>query len=220
MILLIDNFDSFSHNLARYFVRLGQVTKVVRNDVISMDEIRDHNPNAIVFSPGPCTPDDSGICVDVVREYAGQIPMLGVCLGHQIIASAFGAIVCRSNEPMHGRSSSIHHSDDELFQGVPSSFQVARYHSLIVDEDSLGTELRATAYSEDGTIMALRHVEHPVFGLQFHPESILSEHGYDLLSNFLLICGLRVTEHVNFDTELSKREPLEIDAWPKRPITF
>ena len=146
--------------------------------------------------------------------------MFGVCLGHQIIAAAFDANVFRSNEPMHGRSSIISHSGDELFHNVPTSFQVARYHSLIVDADSLGPELQATAHTDDGTIMALRHISRPIFGVQFHPESILTEFGYILLANFLEVCGIKVTTNVSLDQEFSKRERLDVDVWPNRPVTF
>lgn len=220
MILLIDNFDSFSHNLARYFVRLGQVTRVVRNDAISIKEIARQRPDALVFSPGPRTPNEAGICMEIVREFGEETPMLGVCLGHQIIAAAYGANVRRSNEPMHGRTSLIYHTDDELFQNVPTPIQVARYHSLIVDKDSLGTKLRETAHSEDGTMMALRHTDRPIFGVQFHPESILSEFGYTILSNFLSICGLTSTGIGSIESEVRKRQPEPFANWPKRPITF
>lgn len=185
MILLIDNYDSFVYNLARYFERLGQPTRVVRNDQLSLTEIERLAPSAIVLSPGPCTPDEAGVSLEVVHRLAGKIPLLGVCLGHQTIGQAFGAEVVRAARPAHGRSSLIHHQQDGLFRSLPSPIRVGRYHSLVLRPDSIPADVRVTASSEDGCVMAIEHVRHPVFGLQFHPESILTEGGYELLSNFI-----------------------------------
>jgi anthranilate synthase/aminodeoxychorismate synthase-like glutamine amidotransferase len=194
MLLLLDNYDSFVHNLARHFRRLGQETVVVRNDAVDFAAVRAMRPAAIVISPGPCTPTEAGCSVDVARELAGDVPMLGVCLGHQTIAAALGAKIVRAREPVHGRTSEIRHSGNGLFEGIPSPLAVCRYHSLVVDEDSLGDELEITARTADGTIMALAHRRLPVFGVQFHPEAALTGHGYRLLTNFLRFAGLPVIE--------------------------
>lgn len=190
MILLIDNYDSFVHNLARYFVRLGQRTRVVRNDAIDVDAIAANPPAAIVFSPGPCTPREAGCSERVVQQFHDSIPMLGVCLGHQAIATALGGSLVRAKEPVHGRTSEIVHGGAGLFAGLPSPMTVCRYHSLIVDEACLPAELQITARAMDGTPMALCHRERPVYGVQFHPEAILTEHGYALLANFLHLANL------------------------------
>jgi len=184
MLLLIDNFDSFVYNLARYFEELGRETLVVRNDAIDVDRIRVLRPEAIVISPGPCDPEKAGVSITVVRELGPDVPILGVCLGHQAIGAAYGGRVVRG-EPVHGRASPIYHDGLGVFDGVPSPFEAARYHSLVVAEDGLPGELAVTARLEDGTIMGLRHRTHPVVGLQFHPESILTDHGHRLLANFL-----------------------------------
>jgi anthranilate synthase/aminodeoxychorismate synthase-like glutamine amidotransferase len=177
MILLIDNYDSFAHNLARYFQRLGQVVRVVRNDAIDAAEVRDLRPAAIVLSPGPCTPREAGASLDIVRKLHRETPMLGVCLGHQVIAEALGGRIERAPAPCHGRTSSITHNATGLFHEIPSPAKVARYHSLVVEPASLPSELRATAWTEDGVLMAFEHRHRPVYGVQFHPESILTEHG-------------------------------------------
>jgi anthranilate synthase/aminodeoxychorismate synthase-like glutamine amidotransferase len=190
MLILIDNYDSFVHNLARYFQRLGQETLVVRNDALTADEVVERRPEAIVISPGPCTPADAGCSLDIVRGAAGKIPILGVCLGHQAIGAAFGAEIVRAAEPMHGRASRITHDRRDLFDGLSNPLRVGRYHSLVVDEATLPADLNVTARSEDGTIMAFAHREWPVFGVQFHPESILTEQGYLLLANFLRLAGV------------------------------
>jgi anthranilate synthase/aminodeoxychorismate synthase-like glutamine amidotransferase len=190
MLLLIDNYDSFVYNLARYFAELGCQTQVVRNDRITVDEIRTLAPAAIVLSPGPCTPLEAGVSLDVVRELGDQVPLLGVCLGHQAIASAFGGRIIRAPEPVHGRTSPIHHRGTSLFTGVPNPLRATRYHSLIVDESLLPAELQVTARSDDGLPMALEHRSRPVFGVQFHPESILTECGHHLLANFLKLAGI------------------------------
>ena len=186
-ILIIDNYDSFVHNLARYFRQLGQRTKVVRNDAISLPEIRTLAPAAIVISPGPCTPDEAGISLAVVKELVEEFPILGVCLGHQCIVQGCGGQVIRSGGPMHGRSSSVDHTDSPMFANVPNPLKVGRYHSLIAEKLTMPESLKVTALATDGTIMAVEHKTLPVVGLQFHPESILTEDGYQLLTNFLKI---------------------------------
>ncbi|PQO35279.1 aminodeoxychorismate/anthranilate synthase component II [Blastopirellula marina] len=197
MILVIDNYDSFVHNLARYFRQLGQETVVRRNDAISVEEIKQIRPVAIVLSPGPCTPTESGICMDVVRQLQSEIPILGVCLGHQAIVEALGGRVVRSNRPMHGQASQITHDGTGVFRELPSPMQVGRYHSLIAEKESLPACLRIDAQTEDGTIMAVSHPSLPVVGVQFHPESVLTEHGYALLANFLQMAGLASPPKVN-----------------------
>lgn len=194
MILLLDNYDSFVHNLARYFHRLGQDTRVVRNDAIDCEGVRTLRPAAIVISPGPCTPSEAGCSLDVVRRLAGEIPILGVCLGHQAIAAALGATIARAAEPMHGRTSHIHHDGSSVFAGLPSPFCVCRYHSLVVDEATLPSELRVAARTNDGTVMAIVHRSLPVVGVQFHPESVLTEYGYHLLAAFLRLSGIQTVD--------------------------
>lgn len=190
MILLLDNYDSFVYNLDRYLQRLGHQTIVLRSDSIGCDGVARLNPSAIVISPGPKDPDHAGCSMEVIRHFSGSIPILGVCLGHQAIGQAFGGRIVRSKEPMHGKSSWIKHSSDRLLAGLPSEFQVGRYHSLTIDPASLPDCLTSTAWTPDGTIMVVEHREHPVFGVQFHPESILTQHGYRILSNFLSLAGL------------------------------
>jgi len=182
MILIIDNYDSFVHNVARYFEELGETTRVVRNDEV---KAKDLNAKAIVISPGPCTPHEAGESLQIVRDYSGKLPILGICLGHQVVGEAFGGEVRRGQRPMHGESSEIIHDGTGIFTGLPDRFDAGRYHSLIVNLDERETPLHVTARSEDGEIMGLKHREHPTFGVQFHPESILTEHGYDMLRNFL-----------------------------------
>ena len=190
MLLLLDNYDSFVHNLARYCEELGCETEVVRSDAVTVEEVRSRAPRAIIISPGPCTPREAGVSIDVVREIGGSIPILGVCLGHQAIAAACGAAVVRADEPVHGRTAAIHHDGAGLFAGLHNPFRATRYHSLIVDEATLPAELRVTARTVDGIIMALQHVQRPVYGVQFHPESILTEGGHRLLANFLERAGI------------------------------
>ncbi|QGJ72329.1 Glutamine amidotransferase of anthranilate synthase or aminodeoxychorismate synthase [Planctomycetales bacterium 10988] len=186
MLLLIDHFDSFVHNLSRYFQLLGQETLVVRSDNVSIEAIQDWNPAAIVLSPGPCTPGDAPESLEIVRQLGSKLPMLGVCLGHQIMAEALGGNVVRAKQPYHGRASEIQHDGLGVFQGLPETFAVGRYHSLIVAEHELTSEWVVSARTvEEGTVMALRHRAWPLVGLQFHPESILTEHGLELLANFL-----------------------------------
>lgn len=185
MILVIDNYDSFVHNLARYFRELGQATEVRRNDAIALDDIDAMKPSHIVLSPGPCTPDEAGISVALVEAFGAAIPILGVCLGHQCIGQAYGARIVRAQRPMHGKTSLVHHDAQGVFAGLPNPLGAARYHSLVVAADGLPSDLAATAHSEQGEIMALRHRRHRVIGVQFHPEAILTDRGYDLLRNFL-----------------------------------
>ena len=191
MILLIDNYDSFTFNLVHFLGDVGAECEVRRNDTLTVAEAMALQPEAIVVSPGPCTPNEAGICVELIRACAGVIPVLGVCLGHQAIGQAFGAEVVRAHTPMHGKVSSVVHSGSDIFAGLPSPFQATRYHSLIVSD--LPDNLVATAWTEDGVLMGLRHRDLPVFGVQFHPESIASEHGHTLLANFLEIARGRNT---------------------------
>lgn len=219
MILLIDNYDSFVYNLARYFVRLGQETRVVRNDAVDFSAVRRLQPQAVVISPGPCTPQQAGCSIDIVRHLSGEIPILGVCLGHQAIGAAFGGQIVRAPQPMHGRSSVLVHSGSGLFAGLPVRLRVARYHSLVVAEEGLPPELEVTARSEDGVLMALVHRQHPTFGVQFHPESILTEGGYELLANFLRIAGQRIPAVPSLTTE-SPASQIENRRLPDAPVTF
>jgi len=185
MILVIDNYDSFVHNLARYLRELGWATRVVRNDGMALDDIAAMKPSHIVISPGPCTPNEAGISVATVRRFGPSIPILGVCLGHQSIGQAFGGRVVRARRPMHGKTSLIRHNGKGVFAGQPNPLRATRYHSLVVAKDDLPEDLVITAESEEGEIMALCHRRYPIVGLQFHPEAVLTEHGYDLLRNFL-----------------------------------
>jgi anthranilate synthase/aminodeoxychorismate synthase-like glutamine amidotransferase len=189
MILFIDNYDSFVHNLARYFEQLRQEVVMFRNDQISVEQIRLLAPQAIVLSPGPCGPQQAGISLDLVRQLSDSIPILGVCLGHQVIAEAFGAKVVQAERPLHGRASAVKHTAVDLFKQISNPFMACRYHSLVVQRETVPPCLQITAETDDGTIMALQHRERLVFGLQFHPESILTDCGYQLLANFLQIIG-------------------------------
>ena len=185
MVLVIDNYDSFTYNLVQYLAEIGAALKVYRNDAITLFEIAALKPSHIVLSPGPCTPNEAGVCLAVIERFAGQIPILGVCLGHQAIGQAFGGRVVRAGRLMHGKTSPIHHDGRTIFQGIPSPFTATRYHSLIVDPASLPPVLEVSAWTEEGEIMGVRHREYPVEGVQFHPESILTEYGKELLRNFL-----------------------------------
>ncbi len=187
MILLIDNYDSFTFNLVHFLGELGAVCDVRRNDTLSVAAALALKPEAVVISPGPCTPNEAGICLDLIRAAPPDLPILGVCLGHQAIGQAFGASVVRAPVPMHGKTSRISHDGRDLFAGLPNPFAATRYHSLTVAEDSLPPSLLATAHSEDGLLMGLRHRERPVFGVQFHPESIASVGGHEILANFLAV---------------------------------
>ncbi len=192
MFLLIDNYDSFTYNLVHYLGELGADVAVRRNDAISVDEALSMKPQGIVISPGPCDPDRSGICLELIERASARIPILGVCLGHQAIGQAFGGRVVRAPAPMHGKVSQIHHKGTGMLRGLPNPFQATRYHSLIVERASLPDSLEITAETKDGLIMALAHRSLPVHGVQFHPESIATEHGHDLLRNFLELAGARV----------------------------
>jgi len=190
MLLMIDNYDSFTFNLVQYFGELGEDVRVVRNDEIDVEGIGAQRPDAIVFSPGPCTPAEAGVCVDAIRAFAGKLPILGVCLGHQAIGAALGGKVVRAERLMHGKADVVSHDGRGVYAGLPASFSVIRYHSLALERDSLPRELEVASTASDGAIMGVRHRElaattTPLEGVQFHPESILTEHGHAMLKNFL-----------------------------------
>jgi anthranilate synthase/aminodeoxychorismate synthase-like glutamine amidotransferase len=220
MLLLIDNYDSFVHNLARYFERLGQETLVVRNDAIDVAGIRKLRPDAIVLSPGPCTPREAGCSLAVVRELGEEFPILGVCLGHQTIGEAFGGRVVRAPQPMHGRTSLAEHDEQGLFVGLPNPLMVCRYHSLIVEETSLPDCLEVTARTSDGVVMGLQHRTLPVCGVQFHPEAILTEGGYALLSNFLRLANISIPSQIPAMQQERPPLPRENNDWSTLPLTF
>lgn len=185
MLLMIDNYDSFTYNLVQYFGELGQELKVYRNNKITIPEIENMKPDRIVISPGPCTPKEAGISIDVIRHFTGKVPILGVCLGHQSIGEAFGGDVIRAPYLMHGKTSMIHHDGKTIFSGLPNPFEATRYHSLIIKRETIPAVLEVSAWTEDGIIMGVRHKQHQLEGVQFHPESILTNVGKDLLRNFL-----------------------------------
>ncbi len=185
MILLLDNYDSFTYNLAQYLGELGCTVEVHRNDRISVEQIAHRKPERIVISPGPCTPQEAGICVELIQKLAGKIPILGVCLGHQAIGAAFGGKIVRAPRLFHGKTSQIRHDGSGVFRGLPNPFTATRYHSLIVERKSLPAELQVTAETDDEIIMGMQHREYPLMGVQFHPESVLTESGKQLLKNFL-----------------------------------
>ena len=185
MILIIDNYDSFTYNLVQYFGTLDPNLEIHRNDKISLDKIKSMNPDRIVISPGPGRPEDAGLSIDVVKEFGASIPIFGICMGHQAITVAFGGRVERANEIVHGKTSIITHSGSAIFKGIPETFEATRYHSLVAMEDSFPEELKVTAKTGNGLIMGLEHKKHPVFGVQFHPESIVTEYGMDMVKNFL-----------------------------------
>ncbi|GKS58385.1 glutamine amidotransferase [Nitrospira sp.] len=187
MLLMIDNYDSFTYNLVQYFGELGEDVRVYRNDRISVDEIESLRPDRIVVSPGPCTPSEAGVSVDTIMQFAGKIPLLGVCLGHQSLAAAFGGEVVRAPRLMHGKTSMIRHDGKTLYRGLPNPFEATRYHSLIVNRDTLPSCFEVTAETAEGEIMGIRHKTLGVEGVQFHPESILTMAGKDLLRNFLTL---------------------------------
>jgi anthranilate synthase component 2 len=190
MLLLIDNYDSFTYNLVHFLGELGAECEVVRNDKITVDAAIAMRPQAIVLSPGPCTPNEAGICLDLIKTAGPKIPLLGVCLGHQAIGQVYGGTVLRAPTAMHGKLSTIETTGKGLFAGIPRKFEVTRYHSLIVERASLPADLEITAETSDGIIMGLQHRTLPVHGVQFHPESIASEYGYEILANFLRLAGL------------------------------
>jgi len=182
---MIDNYDSFTYNLVQYLGELGQDVQVYRNDEIDLAKIAELNPEKIVISPGPCTPNEAGISVPLINEFAGKIPLLGVCLGHQSIGQAFGGNIIHAKQLMHGKTSLIHHNNIGVFKDLPNPYTATRYHSLVIERETLPDCLEITAWTEDGEIMGVRHKTLQVEGVQFHPESILTEHGHDLLNNFL-----------------------------------
>lgn len=220
MILLIDNYDSFVYNLARYYAELGCSTRVVRNDEVTVAEVATMAPQAIVISPGPCTPNEAGISMDLIRELGSRIPILGVCLGHQALAAALGGNVIRAPEPVHGRTSLVQHSGQRLFAGLPNPLCATRYHSLIIEESSLPAELRIVARTVDGLPMALEHTAWPAFGVQFHPESILTDSGHRLLANFLTLAGLpfNYVPAGDLPAEASERRNPDDVWWATKPL--
>ena len=193
MFLLVDNYDSFTYNLWHFLGELGAEVEVHRNDKISVEDALASRPSGLIISPGPCDPDRAGICLDLIKNAPATLPILGVCLGHQCIGQAFGGTIARAPEPMHGKMSDMRNQGTGIFDGLPDSFLATRYHSLLVDRGSLPEALKITAETDDGLIMGLRHKDRPIFGVQFHPESIASRHGYSLLANFLRIAGLETT---------------------------
>jgi anthranilate synthase component II len=194
MLVLIDNYDSFTYNLVHYLGELGARAEVFRNDRITPEEVIALGPTGIVLSPGPCDPDQAGICLDLIRKINGAIPILGVCLGHQCIGQAYGGKIVRTSPVMHGKLSTITHYNTGLFKGLPNGFQATRYHSLAIERASLPQCLEITAQTQDGVIMGVSHRSHPVHGVQFHPESIASQYGHELLRNFLLLTGSNIPE--------------------------
>ena len=185
MLLMIDNYDSFTYNLVQYLGELGEEVEVFRNDEITLERIKQLHPDRIVISPGPCTPNEAGISLSLLKDYGGQVPTPGVCLGHQSIGQAFGGRIVHAKQLMHGKTSQIFHHDVGVFRGLPNPFVATRYHSLVIERESLPDCLEITAWTEDGEIMGVRHKTMPIEGVQFHPESILSEQGHELLQNFL-----------------------------------
>lgn len=220
MLLVIDNYDSFVYNLARYFEQLRQPTLVVRNDCIDVQQIRWIAPQAIVLSPGPCTPNEAGCCLELIRELHRELPILGVCLGHQAIAAAFGGRVVCSGNPIHGRSSAVFHDNGPLFDGVPHRFRAGRYHSLIVEEATLPQELEVLARGRDGVVMAIGHRSLPVYGVQFHPESVLTEHGYRILANFLRLAGMAGPHALPEEGSIAEQDAACTLPTAAHPITF
>jgi anthranilate synthase component II len=206
MLVLIDNYDSFTFNLVHYLGGLGANVAVHRNDKISIDEVMERDPDAIVLSPGPCTPDDAGICLDLIARAAHEIPMLGVCLGHQAIGQAFGGAVVRAPAPVHGKLSEVRHHGAGVFHGINGPFKATRYHSLVVERDSLPSDLVATAETDDRLVMGLTHRTLPVHGVQFHPESIASEHGHLILKNFLDLAARWNAQRAGRAARLSRRQ--------------
>jgi anthranilate synthase component II len=191
MILVIDNYDSFTYNLVHYLNELGADTRVVRNDAIAASDAIASRPEAVLLSPGPCTPNEAGVCLELIGAAPDELPILGVCLGYQAIGQAFGGDVIHAKTLMHGKTSAIHHTGEGLFAGLANPFTATRYHSLAVARETLPSELAVTAWTDDGEIMAIGHRDRPVFGVQFHPESIATEGGHDLLANFLDLAGVK-----------------------------
>ncbi|MCR0980506.1 anthranilate synthase component II [Roseomonas populi] len=198
MILLIDNYDSFTFNLVHFLGELGAEVAVWRNDALSVDQAIEMKPQAVILSPGPCTPNEAGICLDLIGAAAGKgVPVFGVCLGHQSIGQAFGGAVVRAPQPVHGKVHDMHHGGSDVFAGLPSPFKATRYHSLVVRRDDLPETLKVTAETEDGLVMGLAHRDLPVWGVQFHPESIASQHGHDMLANLLRLAGINLPPRGN-----------------------
>ena len=191
MLLMIDNYDSFTYNIVQYFGELGEDVRTVRNDEITLNDINELKPDRICISPGPKSPADAGVSVEVLKQFAGKLPILGVCLGHQAIGAAFGGKVVRAKQVMHGKTSLIAHTGVGVFKDLPSPFTVIRYHSLAIERSSLPSCLEVTAWTDDGEIMGLSHKTRPIHGVQFHPESIATEHGHDMLANFLDLAGVK-----------------------------
>lgn len=223
MILLLDNYDSFVFNLARYLQELGAETRVVRNDALTVSEIERLHPQGIVISPGPCTPQEAGISLELVRQLGCQIPMLGVCLGHQAMAAALGGQVIRAPEPIHGRTAWITHHGQNVLAGLANPFRAMRYHSLIVDEASLPADLQVVAHTSDGIPMALEHRTWPLYGLQFHPESVLTEGGHRMLANFVRLAGLNPLDPPTGEVTLPPTAEADwhtrgIESIPSRPM--
>ncbi|MDP7204767.1 MAG: aminodeoxychorismate/anthranilate synthase component II [Pirellulaceae bacterium] len=219
MILLIDNYDSFVHNLARYFNQLGQQTVVLRNDAVTLEMVHQLAPDAVVLSPGPCTPDQAGISLDLVRQLSSQLPMLGICLGHQVIAQALGGSIIQASQPVHGQSSPVRHDGKGVFRDLPNPLTVCRYHSLVVDRPSIPASLQVSCWLDDDTVMGIRHRELPLVGVQFHPESVLTEGGYQLLAQFLELAGLAATSPIPL-LESEQPSSTEKAGQAERPVTF
>ena len=205
-MLFIDNFDSFTYNIVQYFEQLQQKVTVLQNDAINIEQIEQLNPNAIVIGPGPCTPNDAGISLEVIEHFAGKLPILGICLGHQAIAQVFGASIIKAQQVMHGRTSQVYHKQQGIFTDIPSPFNATRYHSLIIDKNTLPDTLAVTAWTQDdmgktAEIMAISHQSLNIHGVQFHPESILSQSGFAILNNFLILSGInKLTTHSSLPT--------------------
>jgi anthranilate synthase component 2 len=206
MVVLIDNYDSFTFNLVHYLGGLGADVAVYRNDKVSIDQVMAHSPDAIVLSPGPCTPDDAGICLDLIARAADEVPMLGVCLGHQAIGQAFGGAVVRAPAPVHGKLSEVRHQGAGVFHGINGPFKATRYHSLVVERASIPPDLVVTAETDDRIVMGLAHRSLPVHGVQFHPESIASEHGHLILKNFLDLAAAWNTQRAGRPARSSRRQ--------------
>jgi len=185
LLMVIDNYDSFVYNLVQYLGELGEEIEVVRNDEVSLRDVEKMKPERIVISPGPGTPEGAGICIELIRHFSGEIPILGVCLGHQCIGRAYGARVVRGKEPVHGKTSILYHQGEGILAGIPRGITVARYHSLVIEKESIPDDLSVMAFSSDGVVMAIQHKKHPTFGVQFHPESVASQYGMEILKNFL-----------------------------------
>ena len=219
MILLVDNYDSFVHNLARYLRRLNQETVVLRNDEATVGRVAELAPAAIVMSPGPCAPQQAGCCLELVRHFHVSTPMLGVCLGHQVIVEALGGKIVRAPEPVHGRASLLRHDGSGSFAGLPNPFWVGRYHSLAACSASMPDSLHVNAVLEDGVVMAVQHKTYPIVGWQFHPESVLTQHGYQLLRKFLELAGIVTGNDLHTSSELASSIPEQPD-WFDRAIEY